>query len=222
MFRRFNLAPEATEILPPGIVTPTEGRELTLSPENADSPEQRVRVISRLDIPNPDQDERNAWRGIVDARTVTVAREMVRIEDITRNILLLNHSFEKAVPQATDRAGRFIIEYPRERPEDPITGDVFVLGAPMTKYGFIEEGDEIRVTSRTPVESHREKVPIPVGSRRTTSVRVKGALSERAAESGIASLEAHAVVADGMSPEEVFVDKLVEAIRIYKENHPTN
>ncbi len=214
MFRRFNLAPKATEFLPEGVVVPTEGREATLKPENIGSPEQRARVISYF----PDAETNRTWSSLTVARTVTVVPEKIRVDGINEKIRLAEKSLLRDTPEVTAKAGRFIIEDPRSNPEDPITGKVFVLGRQMMLYEFVEHDGGVEVTSAQAVLSHRQKYDLPVGSRITTSVRLLGPDDPFAdSDDTIQGVDLNAVYSKKPTPEDRFVDSIVNAVSTYKQ-----
>lgn len=213
MFRRFNLAPKATEFLPQNVITPTHDREVTLKPENIGSPEQRARVISYF----PDAETNRTWSSLTVARTVTVAPEKIRVDGINEKIRLAEKSLLRDTPEVTARVGRFIIEDPRSNPEDPITGRVFVMGPQMMRYEFVENDDGVTVMSAAAVASHREKYDLPVGARMTTSVRLLGPDNPFAGLDGIEGVDLDAVYVEEPAPEDHFVDSIVHAVSEYKQ-----
>lgn len=217
--RRYDLAPKASDILPAGIVTATEGREVTLMPGSEESLEQRVRTQARYGVENPETGRMtDVCTELIWARTVTVKPEKIRIAEINELMDALCHPLRKTVLHPDTQLSHYIIEYPRQRLEDPIMGSVIALDGSAVRYDFIEEDDEIRVTGAGRVEP-RDRLTLPVGTRMTASVAMIEKKDDGAGNLGIEGIDFDTVTnVEEPTPEQLFVGRMRDVMREYQDS----
>jgi hypothetical protein len=194
-----------------------EGRTPNVLRGHEDNPEQPVRILSQYGIDDMDSSESRLQMELIWAQTATEPKR-IKVEDI--NEILLTMSERVIRPQlegVTQQFGRYIIEYPRAQREDPTRGDVFVLGRRLTDYSFVEQDGEITVTGHRFVESVREKVDIPAGSRMTAAVTMSSPDAVPQTREALEAKNVNSVVNTGEpTEEENFTRRVRDAIGLYR------
>jgi len=219
MFRRKDQH-ETTPAAAEARILPTDGRQISFLPGHDDDPEQPARILAYYAGENMETGRTEMTTEMIWAQTVTDKPKRMRVSDVNELLLTMGHKVEASMTEPGSRAGRYIIEYPRVREEDPVRGEVYMLGAQMMKYQFEESGDEVTVTAAEPVLSAKDKFELPVGTRMTAAVSMK----ERAADPrSIEELEGidlnNVVNTERPSPEEEFTERIKNAIGLYKTLH---
>src|ERR1044072_6899989 len=150
MFRRKNreIAPAAE-----AHILPTSGRQISLLPGHDDDPEQPARVLSYYAVENMETGRTEMTTEMIWAQTVTHEPKRMRVSDVNELLLTMGHVVERSMTDPGSKSGRYISKSPRASEEEPIRGEVYMLGAQMMKYAFEERGDEITVTGAEPVMS---------------------------------------------------------------------
>jgi hypothetical protein len=216
MFRRKNqheTVPSAAEAR----ILPTDGRQISFLPGHDDDPEQPARILSYHAVENLETGRTEMVTEMIWAQTVTDSPKRMRVSDVNELLLTMGHRVEAAMPEPSSRTGRYIIEYPRAREDDPTRGEVYVLGAQMMKYQFEERGDEVVVTGAEPVMSAKDKFELPVGTRMTAAVSMKEQATDPRSLQELEGIDLNNVVnTEAPTPEEEFTERIKNAISLYK------
>lgn len=219
MFRRNNRHESAPP--PRELVLPTDGRQISLLPGHEDNPEMPARVISQYSVVDLETGRSGVTTEMIWAQSVTDQPKRMRVGEAVELLDLVGRQVEKIVENPTMKSGRYILEYPRVGDTDSIRGEVYVLGPQITRYAFEENGDEVTVTGAEAVESTKQKLELPVGTRMTATVSMKeeGAAPKTIEELAHASANNSVNVTEIPTPEEEFTARIKNAIGLYKETH---
>lgn len=198
-------------------VLPTSGRQISLLPGHDDDPEQPARVLSYYAVENMETGRTEMTTEMIWAQTVTHEPKRMRVSDVNELLLTMGHVVERSMTDPGSKSGRYIIEYPRASEEEPIRGEVYMLGAQMMKYAFEERGDEITVTGAEPVMSAKEKFVLPLGTRMTAAVSMKERAGDPRSQEELQGIDVNNVVnTEAPTPEEQFTERIKNAIGLYK------
>lgn len=193
------------------------GRASNVLQGHEDNPEQPVRILSQYGIDDMESNQSRLQMELIWAQTATEPKR-VKVEDINEILLTMGERVVRPLLSGvTQQFGRYIIEYPRAREEDPVMGEVFVLGRRLTDYTFVEQGDEITVTGHRFVESVREKVDIPAGSRMTAAVTMSAPEAIPMSQEELEAKNVNSVVNTGEpTDEENFTRRVRDAVGLYR------
>jgi hypothetical protein len=198
-------------------ILPTSGRQISLLPGHDDDPEQPARVLSYYAVENMETGRTEMTTEMIWAQTVTHEPKRMRVSDVNELLLTMGHVVERSMTDPGSKSGRYIIEYPRASEEEPIRGEVYMLGAQMMKYAFEERGDEITVTGAEPVMSAKEKFVLPLGTRMTAAVSMKERAGDPRSQEELQGIDVNNVVnTEAPTPEEQFTERIKNAIGLYK------
>jgi hypothetical protein len=198
-------------------ILPTSGRQISLLPGHDDDPEQPARVLSYYAVENMETGRTEMTTEMIWAQTVTHEPKRMRVSDVNELLLTMGHVVERSMTDPGSKSGRYIIEYPRASEEEPIRGEVYMLGAQMMKYVFEERGDEITVTGAEPVMSAKEKFVLPLGTRMTAAVSMKERAGDPRSQEELQGIDVNNVVnTEAPTPEEQFTERIKNAIGLYK------
>jgi hypothetical protein len=201
-------------------VLPTDGRQISLLPGHEDDPELPARILAYYAAENLETGRTSVRTELIWAQSVTDKPKRMRVEDVNELLLFMGHQVETTMNQPTSRAGRYIIEYPRTDPTDPIRGQVYMLGPQLTKYDFEERGEDITVTGAEAVMSAREKFELPVGTRMTAAVSMREEDADPRSKEEIEGIDINSVVnTEEPTEEEKFTARIKNAIGLYKTLH---
>lgn len=215
MFRRKNreTAPAAAE----AHILPTSGRQISLLPGHDDDSEQPARILSYYAVENMETGRTEMTTEMIWAQTVTHEPKRMRVSDVNELLLTMGHKVEESMTDPGSKSGRYIIEYPRTTEDEPIRGEVYMLGAQMMKYTFEERGDEVTVTGAEPVMSAKDKFVLPLGTRMTAAVSMKERAGDPRSLEQLQGIDVNNVVnIEAPTPEEQFTERIKNAIGLYK------
>lgn len=195
-----------------------QGRTPNVLRGHEDNPEQPVRILSQYGVVDMESGQSRLQMELIWAQTA-VDLKRIKVEDINEILLTMGERVVKPLLSGVaQQFGRYIVEHPRAHEEDPIEGEVFVLGRRLTDYSFIEQGDEITVTSHRFVDSVREKVDIPAGSRMTAAVTMSAPEAVPWTQEVLEAKNVNSVVNTTGDPtdEEKFTRRVRDAIGLYR------
>lgn len=188
---------------------------VNLLPGHEDDPEQPVRILSRYAVTDLETGLDSVRTEMIYAQTAD-RQERIKVEDINELLLFMGKVVERTMKNPQAKTARQVLQYPRAREEDPIKGEVFMLGPQLMNYTFEERGDEIEVTGHRAVLSAKEKLTIPAGTRMTATVSMGEEDAQPHTQHELEELNPDLVVnVKAPTAEEDFTRRIRDAIALY-------
>jgi hypothetical protein len=198
-------------------ILPTDGRQISLLPGHEDDPELPVRILAHYGVDDMETGRTAVRTELIWAQSVTDKPKRMKVEDVNELLLFMGHQAETTMNRPTSRSGRYIIEYPRSSQDDPVRGEVYVLGPQLMKYDFEERGDDITIIGAEAVMSAKQKLELPIGTRMTATVSMKEEDADPRSREDIEGIDINSVVnTEEPTQEEQFTARIKNAIGLYK------